>query len=87
MKGGPPLHEYKYDLADVPNVLYYFESYAIHGTYWHDNFGSLKSAGCTNLTQGDAAFVFEKINPKIKEGEELIFSSFKNPGAIVFNHY
>lgn len=87
MKGGPPLHDYKYDLIDVPHVLYYEGSYAIHGTYWHDRFSTQQSAGCTNLTQGDAAFIFDKVNPKLGPKEELVFSSASNPGTVVHNHY
>lgn len=87
MRGGPPLHGYIYDLADVPSVLFYNEDYAIHGTYWHDKFGSVQSAGCTNLTQGDAAFIFEKVNPKLDSEKNSIFSSPDNPGTVVYNHY
>jgi len=87
MKGGPPLHDYKYDLTDVPRVLYYEESYAIHGTYWHDRFGSPQSAGCTNLTQGDADFIFEKVKPELKPDAESVVSKKDNPGTIVYNHY
>jgi hypothetical protein len=87
MKGGPPLHEYKYDLIDVPHVLYYNDSYAIHGTYWHDKFYTQQSAGCTNLTQGDAAFIFDKVNPKLEPNTESVFSSKNNPGTVVHNHY
>jgi len=87
MKGGPPLHTYKYDLKDIPSVMYYNGSYAIHGTYWHDRFGSQQSAGCTNLTQGDAAFIFEKTNPKLTDMQQEIFSSAQNPGTVVYNHY
>lgn len=87
MKGGPPLHDYVYDLKDVPWIMYYNESYAIHGTYWHDRFGSPQSAGCTNLTQGDAAFIFEKTNPKLNSDQQELFSTRSNPGSVVFNHY
>jgi len=87
MKGGPPLHSYQYDLKDVPHVLYYEDSYAIHGTYWHDKFGTQQSAGCTNLTQGDAAFVFDKVNPELPPEQKAVFSSKINPGTVVHNHY
>jgi hypothetical protein len=87
MQGGPPLHTYQYDLKDIPSVMYYYEDYAIHGTYWHDKFGTQQSAGCTNLTQGDAAFIFDKTNPKLKDAQEEAFSSTQNPGTIVHNHY
>lgn len=87
MKGGPPLHDYIYDLPGVPTVMYYFGSYAIHGTYWHDKFGIPQSAGCTNLTQGDAAFIFDKVNPKITTEQGAILSSSGKPGTVVNNHY
>ena len=48
-----------YDLEDVPYVMYYDRGYAIHGTYWHQNFGTPQSAGCTNLTIEDAAWLFD----------------------------
>ncbi|PIZ89203.1 MAG: hypothetical protein COX90_00560 [Candidatus Nealsonbacteria bacterium CG_4_10_14_0_2_um_filter_38_17] len=87
MRGGPPLHSYRYDLDNVPNVLYYEDSYAIHGTYWHDKFGTQQSAGCTNLAQGDAAFIFEKTTPILNPKQESIVSSKDNPGTVVHNHY
>jgi len=86
MKGGPPLISYRYDLPNVPYVMYYNNSYAIHGTYWHDKFGTQQSAGCTNLTQGDAAFIFEKTNPKLDGERTSILSSKDNPGTVINNH-
>ncbi len=47
-----------YYLPDVPYVLYYYESYGIHGTYWHDNFGTPMSHGCVNMRTEDAAWVY-----------------------------
>jgi lipoprotein-anchoring transpeptidase ErfK/SrfK len=87
MRGGPPLHSYKYDLTDVPHVLFYEGSYAIHGTYWHDRFGTQQSAGCTNLTRGDATFIFDKVNPKLATGKVFVLSSKDNLGTVVHNHY
>ena len=87
MKGGPPLHDYVYDLKDIPWIMYYNESYAIHGTYWHDRFRAPQSAGCTNLTQGDAAFIFEKTGPKLGPEQQELFSVKSNPGTIVYNHF
>ncbi|MDD5145995.1 MAG: L,D-transpeptidase family protein [Candidatus Pacebacteria bacterium] len=87
MAGGPPDYDTSYDLTDIPSVLYYKGGYAIHGTYWHDKFGTLQSHGCTNMTQGDAEYVFDKLNPILEPGQESVISSSKNPGAIVHNHY
>ena len=87
MRGGPPTVSYYYNLPNVPFVMYYRGSYAVHGTYWHDKFGSRQSAGCTNLTQGDAKFIFDLVNPKIPENAKSIRSAADNPGTVVYNHY
>jgi lipoprotein-anchoring transpeptidase ErfK/SrfK len=39
-----------YDLPGVPWVMYYDNEFAIHGAYWHSNFGIPTSHGCTNMT-------------------------------------
>ena len=37
-------------VPDVPNVMYFTnEGHALHGTYWHSNFGTPMSHGCVNL--------------------------------------
>lgn len=39
-----------YDVPNVPWVMYFTDvGHAIHGTYWHDNFGAVMSHGCVNL--------------------------------------
>lgn len=48
-----------YDLPDVPYVMYFKGSYALHGTYWHDNFGQPMSHGCINLPTGKAAWLYD----------------------------
>ncbi len=48
-----------YYLTNVPWTMYYDASYAIHGTYWHDNFGHPMSHGCVNLPTPDAKWLFE----------------------------
>jgi lipoprotein-anchoring transpeptidase ErfK/SrfK len=49
---------YDYYLEDVPYVMYFFEDYALHGTYWHNNFGAPMSHGCVNMRTADAQWVF-----------------------------
>jgi LysM repeat protein len=34
-----------YDLPNVPYTMYFYRGYAIHGTYWHNNFGRPMSHG------------------------------------------
>lgn len=48
-----------YHLPNVPWTMYYDRSYAIHGTYWHNNFGHPMSHGCVNLPTADARWLFD----------------------------
>ncbi len=48
-----------YMLEDVPWTMYFDESRALHGAYWHDFFGYPTSHGCVNLTIADAHWLFE----------------------------
>jgi len=47
-----------YYLKDVPYTMYFFEGYGIHGTYWHNNFGTPMSHGCVNLPTDMAEWFF-----------------------------
>lgn len=47
-----------YYLPGVPWVMYFYQGYAIHGTYWHNNFGQPMSHGCVNLPTPDAQWFF-----------------------------
>ncbi len=47
-----------YHLKDVPYVMFFKGDYGLHGTYWHNNFGTPMSRGCVNLTIDDAAWLF-----------------------------
>lgn len=48
-----------YFLEDVPWILYYDGDRALHGAYWHDNFGMRSSHGCVNLSPRDARWLFD----------------------------
>lgn len=49
-----------YSVSDVPHVMYInYEAEAIHGAYWHNNFGTQMSHGCINLPLDVAWFVWE----------------------------
>jgi lipoprotein-anchoring transpeptidase ErfK/SrfK len=48
-----------YNVPDVPWVLYFTNrGHALHGTYWHDNFGTPMSHGCVNLPLDVAAWLY-----------------------------
>lgn len=48
-----------YDIPDVPYALYFHQGYAIHGTYWHNRFGTPVSHGCINVAIDHAKWLFE----------------------------
>ena len=47
-----------YYLPNVPYVMYFYEGYSLHGTYWHHNFGHPMSHGCVNMRTSDAAWLY-----------------------------
>ncbi|MBI3164651.1 MAG: L,D-transpeptidase family protein [Chloroflexi bacterium] len=47
-----------YYLPDVPYVMYFYKDYGLHGTYWHNNFGTPMSHGCINLTIPDSEWLY-----------------------------
>ena len=53
---------------EVPWVQYYKGNYALHGAWWHDNFGRPMSHGCVNLAPADARALFHWMDPVIPEG-------------------
>ncbi len=53
---------------EVPFVAYYKDSYALHGAWWHDDFGRPKSHGCVNLAPNDAQFLWGWVDPVIPSG-------------------
>lgn len=49
-----------YEVEDVPHVMYInHEAEALHGAYWHENFGQRMSHGCINQPLAVAAFIYE----------------------------
>ncbi len=59
-----------YDLPNVPNTMYYLDGgFAIHGTYWHDDFGSDESHGCVNVTWTDGRYLFSQMAPYVADNQ------------------
>ena len=48
-----------YYLPDVPYTMYFYQGYGIHGTYWHDNFGTPMSHGCVNMRTSEAGWLYD----------------------------
>ncbi len=53
-----------YELPGVPWNMFFHESgYALHGAYWHDNFGVRMSHGCVNVPPAQALWLFRWTDP------------------------
>jgi lipoprotein-anchoring transpeptidase ErfK/SrfK len=72
------------DLRDVPYIQYFHNGYALHGAYWHDSFGKVRSHGCVNLAPTDAAWLFEWTDPQVPQGWHAALN--KNAGTLVYIH-
>ena len=86
MEGGSKEFGTYYNLPNVPHNMFFYKGYAIHGAYWHNNFGSPMSHGCVNQPLANAAQIFEWAGPVVPEGVGAIKASPENPGTRVFVH-
>jgi lipoprotein-anchoring transpeptidase ErfK/SrfK len=75
-----------YYLPDVPYTMYFYAGYALHGTYWHSNFGQPMSHGCVNLETENARKLFEWADPPLPAGQVEISASADPPGPLVVVH-
>jgi len=75
-----------YSIEDVPWVMYFQGSYALHGAFWHNGFGSPRSHGCVNLSPIDARELFFWSEPRLPKGWHGVFTSGAQPGTRVVIH-
>jgi lipoprotein-anchoring transpeptidase ErfK/SrfK len=75
-----------YSIEDVPYVAYFEGSYALHGAFWHNNFGREMSHGCVNLSPLDAKKVFFWAEPRLPRGWHAVWSTPDNRGTLVVVH-
>jgi hypothetical protein len=72
-----------YSIEDVPYVQYFHTSYAIHGAFWHADFGRVRSHGCVNMSPLDSKRMFFWTEPKIPDGWHAVWATDANPGTRV----
>ncbi len=79
--------DHEFELRDVPWVMYFKGGYALHGAYWHDDFGRPRSHGCVNLAPIDARFVFLWSAPTVPEHWQATYANDSTePGTVVHIH-
>ncbi len=75
-----------YSIEDVPWVMYFQGSYALHGAFWHDQFGHMRSHGCVNLAPEDARAIFAWSDPQLPPGWHGVFAADEKSGTRVVIH-
>jgi lipoprotein-anchoring transpeptidase ErfK/SrfK len=91
MEGGEG--KYYYYLPNVPYVMFFendkvarWKGYGLHGTYWHNDFGTQRSHGCVNLPTDVAERLFYWVSPELKDNPWGIRSTSENPGTRIVIH-
>lgn len=72
-----------YTVARVPWVMFFHGDQALHGVFWHDQFGRARSHGCVNLAPRDAAWLFEWAPPRLPAGWTAVIPTRREPGMRV----
>lgn len=77
-----------YNLPNVPFTMFFYNEdvpqargFAIHGAYWHNNFGYPMSHGCINMRIEDAEKLFAWADPPVPD--HSLRASKDNPGTKV----
>lgn len=87
MSGGSQALGTYYDLPNVPFTMFFYndkqpmwKGYAIHGAYWHNDFGRPKSHGCVNMKISEAQQVYYWAQPDLQD-KASIQATGDNPGT------
>lgn len=86
MEGGSQANKTYYNLPNVPYTMFFHNGYAVHGTYWHNNFGQRMSHGCVNTPTPIAEKLFYWAGPQLPPDKAYVRSTPDNPGTKVIVH-
>ncbi len=82
-----------YYLPNVPYVMFFgnseipnYRGYGLHGTYWHNDFGTPRSHGCVNLPTNIAKDLYYWTTPTLLEGKGTVYSDEGNIGTRIVIH-
>lgn len=91
MEGGTG--RYYYNLPNVPYVMYFendqipgWRGYGLHGTYWHNDFGTPRSHGCVNLPTPVAQQLYYWTEPVLPDGKSSVYADEANYGTRIVVH-
>ena len=86
MSGGSKELGTYYYLPNVPHNMFFHQGYAIHGAYWHNNFGQPMSHGCVNSPLSSVGPLFDWSGPVVPAGQGVVRATAENPGTRVLVH-
>jgi hypothetical protein len=72
-----------YSIQDVPWTMYFHGDFALHGAFWHQGFGRVRSHGCVNLGPTDARWLFGWTTPFVPDGWHGVHAHEGSPGTTV----
>ena len=72
-----------YSIEDVPWTMYFEGNFALHGAFWHNQFGRVRSHGCINLAPADARWLFQWSTPTLPASWHGVFSRRGDMGTYV----
>jgi len=73
-----------YDLPGVPFPVYFtWSGVAIHGTYWHNDYGRRHSHGCVNVTSQAARWIFRWVEPHVPYEQHTLRSPYGEGTRVV----
>ncbi len=75
-----------YSIEDVPWIMYFDHSVALHAAFWHTDFGHMRSHGCVNMAPLDARTMFAWTDPQLPEGWHGVDATNENPGTRIVVH-
>jgi lipoprotein-anchoring transpeptidase ErfK/SrfK len=78
--------EHYYSIEDVPYVQFFDKGVALHGAFWHHNFGRTQSHGCVNLSPIDAKWLFQWTAPHVPAQWSAALPSPIEHGTVVRVH-
>jgi len=72
-----------YAIEDVPWVQFFDKAIALHGAFWHRDFGHVHSHGCVNLAPIDARWLFAFTAPHLPPSWTAVLPTKIEQGAVV----
>jgi lipoprotein-anchoring transpeptidase ErfK/SrfK len=72
-----------YLIEEVPYVQFFDKAVALHGAFWHNDFGHVHSHGCVNLAPVDAEWLFGFTSPHLPAGWSAALPAPVEKGTLV----